>query len=77
MEREKRTVDQIVANINGAAEASSVAVSAELRDSIEVTRDAKGAYKFVVKLYFDGHSEAPPVDAAASIYDNLLQRFEA
>ena len=50
------------------------------RDSIEVTRDAKGAHKFVVKLYFDSQTKGADVKALAlakAIHDKLLKSIGA
>ena len=56
----------------------SATASSGMRDSIEVTRDAKGLFKFVVKMYFDRVSEGEEavVESALQVYENLSDRFE-
>ena len=46
------------------------------RSSVEVSRDAKGDYRWTAKIYFDqGDPSADPVDRLASIDDELRRRF--
>lgn len=51
----------------------------EERDSVELTRDAKGGIKFVVKLFFDDRKKDGHILVLAktkSIYDKLVKEFD-
>jgi hypothetical protein len=66
--------------MNTKAEVISGAIieTPEERDSVEVTRDAKGAHKFVVKLYFDSQKkdgEKLVLAKAKSIHDRLVKEI--
>lgn len=57
--------------------AKTITETFEDQNSIEVTRDAKGQFKYTIKLYFSGdqhHNEI--VDKTEAIYDELRARFE-
>lgn len=56
----------------------TITYTSEQRDSVEVTQDAKGQFKYVVKLYFDRlvEGEASVVEAAGEVHARLVRTFE-
>ena len=59
--------------------ASAIAFPEE-RDSVEVTRDAKGQHKVVVKIYFNGNVPKADAKAAKRVADlqaSVLQKIGA
>jgi len=48
----------------------------EQRDSIQVTQDAKGAFKYDIKVYFETGMGQDAVEVMKSIYDHAKNTFE-
>jgi hypothetical protein len=45
-------------------------------NSVEVTRDSKGAFKYTIKWYFDPENTDEAIDKIDYIYSKLVEKFE-
>ena len=55
----------------------SVTETDEELSSIEIVRDAKGAFKFTAKLYFSRTGETEVINRLERIMEDLKGRFES
>jgi hypothetical protein len=54
----------------------SITETFEDLNSIEIVRDAKGAFKFTVKIYFSGEEEDKAINRIEQTMQGLQNRFE-
>lgn len=56
--------------------ARTITETIEEQNSVEVTRDAKGQFKYVIKVYFAEHADYDATERVERIMADLRARFE-